>query len=278
LRQALTAARFSGADEPQQYAILQQTLQLLQDVPARANPPEIGSRVHHIVQSQLGVADPYAAVKQASTRQALELYPRLKAMVRESADPLGLAIRLSIAGNILDFAVSDQIADLWSTVERVVHQAYAIDDSPALKARLSRVEYLLYLADNAGETVFDRVLIETLGVPVIYAVKGGPVLNDVTLPGALEAGLDGCARLIDNGARAAGTVLSLCSAEFRRQFVEAPLVIAKGQANYETLSEAGEKVFCLLQAKCPVIAADLGVPLGSIVARQNRAPQAAAIA
>jgi hypothetical protein len=135
---------------------------------------------------------------------------------------------------------------------------------------------VLYLGDNAGETVFDRVLIEALEPPVLYAVKGGPVLNDATLDDALAAGLETCATIIDNGSRAPGTVLDLCSAEFRGAFDAAPLVIAKGQANYETLSEAGPRVFCLLQAKCPVIAEDMRVPVGSTIVRRSTGPRDAA--
>jgi len=167
------------------------------------------------------------------------------------------------------FGVSDQIADLWETVERVIRQPYAIDDSAILKSYLKTADHVLYLADNAGETVFDRVLIEALPAPVIYAIKSSPYVNDAIMPDALAAGLDTCATLISNGAQAAGTLLPLCSQLFRDHFENAPLIIAKGQANYETLSDTGAKVFCLLQVKCPIIGLDLDVPVGSIIARQS---------
>ncbi len=197
------------------------------------------------------------------------MYPRLKALVQQSEDPLALAIRISVAGNIIDFAVSDQIADLWETVERVTRQPYAMDDTATLRARLKTASHILYLADNAGETVFDRVLIEALPIPVIYAVKGSHVVNDATMGDAVAAGLDTCANIISNGAQASGTILSLCSESFLQAFNDAPLIIAKGQANFETLSAAGENIFCLLQAKCPMIARHLDVPVGSIIARQS---------
>ena len=268
LRQALSAARLSGADETQQHSILQHTLSLLQNIPPGANPPEIGYQVHQIVSDIVGTEDPYRATKKLSTNQALKLYPKLKTLVQQSDDPLALAIRLSIAGNIIDFGVSEQIADLWETVERVILQPYAIDDVAAFKACLKIADHVLYLADNAGETVFDRVLVEILPIPVVYAVKSSPFVNDAIMQDALAAGLDTCTTLISNGAQAAGTVLSLCSETFRRQFEDAPMIIAKGQANYETLSDAGAKVFCLLQVKCPIIGLDLNVPVCSIVARQ----------
>jgi damage-control phosphatase, subfamily I len=268
LRQALRAARISGADEIQQYSALQNTLSLLQNLPVDANPTEIGYRIHQIVREIVDTPDPYQAIKMISTQQAMAFYPKLKAMVQQSRDPLALAIRLSIAGNIIDFGVSDQIADLWETVERVISQPYAVDDSEIFKDYLKTASYVLYLADNAGETVFDRLLIESLPVSVIYVVKSSPFVNDALMSDALAAGLDSCATLISNGAQAAGTILSLCSETFREHFENAPLIISKGQANYETLSDAGPKVFCLLQVKCPVIGLDLGLPVGSIIARQ----------
>lgn len=269
MSQALRAARLSGANEPQQLSTLKQTLTLLQDMNPSTTPPEIGYQVNQMVREMLGAKDPYRDIKRTSTQQALQLYPRLKEMVQKSEDPLAMAIRLSIAGNIIDFAVNDHVVDLWATVDRVAHQPYAIDDTALLQDRLQKADYVLYLADNAGETVFDRVLIESISVPVIYVVKESPIVNDATAEDAVAAGLDTCTTVIDNGTSATGTVFALCSDSFRQQFDHAPLIIAKGQANFETLSEAGTNVFCLLQVKCPMIGRHLNVPVGSIVARQS---------
>jgi uncharacterized protein with ATP-grasp and redox domains len=138
-----------------------------------------------------------------------------------------------------------------------------------MREKLAAAGHVLFLADNAGETVFDRVLVETLPVPVLYAVKGGPILNDATMEDAIAAGLDQCATLSSTGSDAPGTIVALCSKGFRRQYSAAPLIIAKGQANYETLSDAGPRVFCLLQVKCPVIGRDIGAPVGSIILRRS---------
>jgi uncharacterized protein with ATP-grasp and redox domains len=269
LRQALEAARLAGAGQDQQKAVLERVLDLLKQIEPASTPPEIGDRVHRIVRQEAGDGDPYQAVKQASTRQALSLYPRMKALVAESDNPLDVAVRLSIAGNIIDLGPNLEY-DLWATVERVLAQPFAIDDGTAFREALARADRALYLADNAGETVFDRVLIEWLGVPVTYVVKGGPTLNDATREDALAAGLDQVAEIVSNGTDAPGTILARCSEAFRRLYDEAELVIAKGQANYETLSEEGPKVFFLLQAKCPVIARDAGVPVGSIVLKRGQ--------
>ena len=269
LRQALTAARMVTDDEPAQHAVMTETLALLQRLPADVTPPQIAFEVHGIVRERLGVADPYRDAKADSTRLALDLYPRLKDLVAASADPLDAAVRLAIAGNIIDFGMSDTVPDLWATVERVMAAPLAIDHLDALRESLDAANHVLYLADNAGETVFDRVLIEQLSPPVIYAVKGSAVLNDATREDALTAGLDVCCTIVDNGSAAPGTILDLCSAQFRDAFDAAPVIIAKGQGNYETLSDAGPRVFCVLQAKCPVIARDLGAPVGGSIVRRS---------
>jgi len=269
LRQALSAARRAGAENPQQQQVIAKVLRALQAVKPGESPAEIAYMIHGIVREEVGVSDPYLEAKKKSTREALAMYDKLKSLVSGSDDPLETAIRISIAGNIIDLAVSDSDHDLWNTVERVLCQPFAINDVEELRHKLDEADSILFLGDNAGETVFDRVLVEKLEPPVIYAVKGGLMLNDATMDDAIAAGLDGSATLVSTGSDATGTVLSLCSDEFRKAFDEARLVIAKGQANYETLSDAGPKVFCLLQVKCPVIEEDVGAPVGSIIARRS---------
>jgi len=291
LRQALEAARMARADEERQRAILDRTMALLRDVPLESTPPEIGDRVHRIVRQLTGNNDPYAAVKAESTREALRLYPRLKALVAEDGDRLERAIRIAIAGNVIDLATGVSF-DLEEGLERILHQPFAINDLAAFKRALSEARSILYLADNAGETVFDRILIEALSLPVTYAVKGGPVINDATVADALAAGLGEVAEVVSTGSDAPGTILSRCSAEFRNLYERAELIIAKGQANYETLSddasarsnlaspleprdkradvsEEGGRLFFLLKVKCPVIARDIGAPVGSIVLKRG---------
>jgi len=253
---------------------MKRTLAALQNLGPEETPPEIAHKVHRVVREEVSAADPYAEAKAEGTRLALELYPRLKELVATSDDPLGTSIRLSIAGNIMDLGVGEEYGDVWESVERALTQPLAIDDEPALRHRLRPADHVLFVGDNAGETVFDRVLVETLEMPVVYAVKEGPVLNDATMEDALAAGLDGCATLVSIGLDAPGTILPLCSEAFRRRFAEAPVIIAKGHGNYESLSEEGPSVFCLLQVKCPVIGEDIGAPTGSIVVRQGSVREA----
>lgn len=268
LRQALSAARRVGASEAVQQIILSKTMTVLQALPARSTPPEIAYKVHQIVRQETATVDPYKLAKDQATDEALALYPVLKKKVATAVDPLEIAVRIAIAGNIIDLGVSDNY-DIKTTLNRVLTQPFAINDLPALRQALSECRSVLYLADNAGETVFDRVLIETLNKPVTYVVKGGPIINDATREDAISAGIDQIAELIDNGSQAPGTLFEQCSAFFLQRFEQAELVIAKGQANYESLSEKPAPLFFLLQAKCNVIARDLGIAEMDIVIKQQ---------
>jgi hypothetical protein len=268
VRQALDAARQLGADERKQKAVVEGVLELLKGIDLSFTPPQIGDQVHRLVRQELGDSDPYRSFKETATREALALLPRLRRVLEEAEDPLETGVRLSIAGNIIDAGIHSSY-ELWPTVERVLSQPFAVEDMDPLRRSLANAPKVLYLADNAGETVFDRLLIECLEAPVVYAVKGSPILNDATIEDAQMAEVDRVAELLGTGSNAPGTILERCSKPFQQVFAEAPLVIAKGQANYETLSERGSKVFFLLQAKCPVIAGDLGVPVGGLVLRRG---------
>jgi len=270
LRQALEAARLAGADEAQQYRVLMEVAGEMQQFKLDSTPPEMAHRSHRITRRTAHNHDPYQRAKQASTRQALAMYPGLKELVANAEDPLETAVRLSIAGNIIDLGVGREHDNLESTVERVLAQPFAIGHLAAFREALVGAEGVLFLADNAGETVFDRILIETLETPVTYVVKGGPILNDATREDAVEAGLDQVAAIIDTGCDVPATILHHCSPEFCQTFDQAELIIAKGQGNYESLSGSGAPVFFLLLAKCPVIAQHLGVPVKSVILKQER--------
>ena len=269
-RQSLEAARFSDADEEGQKQVLFTTLEVLKNMDPTSTPPQLTSRIHQTVREVTGITDPYQALKEKSTQEALSLYPRLKQLVRKANDPLTTAIKLAIAGNIIDYGRPDEI-DLVKIIEQSAQQSLAINHLPELIGQLKSVPWVLYLADNAGETVFDRVLIEELSpLPVKYVVKGGASLNDATRKDALEAGIGEVAEIVDTGYAAAGIIPECSSPEFLGLLEKAPLIIAKGQGNYESLSEYGDdRLFFLLQAKCEILSRDIGVPLKSWIVKQG---------
>jgi len=272
LRQALESARMATQDEAVHEQVLREALRAVARSDMRQSPPAMGQRIHRLIRGLTGKCDPYRRIKERFNGLALELHPKLKARVERSGDPIEAAVRLAIAGNIMDCGVNNDLDE--THVRQAVENALAEPlngDTTALVAAIAAAEDILYLADNAGEIVFDRLLIEQMPrQKVTVAVRGGAVINDATVDDARRAGLFQLVEVIDNGSDAPGTILEDCSADFRQRFSEAGLVIAKGQGNYETLSEVDKDIFFMLKAKCPVIARDIGCEVGALVLRRRR--------
>lgn len=268
-QQALNVTRMIAADEETTHRILLEVSALLPKIPAGATPPEIGREVYRIASRLTGVDDPYRRVKESCTQQALALYPDLKERVRSADDRLRKAIRIAIAGNVIDFG-SNMPFDMEKDLESILYQRFAIDHYEAFTAALAEARAVLYIADNAGETVFDRVLIEELGKPVTYVVRERPIINDALMEDAIAAGVDEVADIISSGTDAPGNILRLCSDEFLRVYDVSDFIISKGQGNYEGLSGENKPIFFLLKAKCKVIADHIGVEQGSIILKRSR--------
>ena len=268
-RQARDAAARMGLSLERTETLLAEVRRELTQIPVDVTPPVRASRIHALVRDVSGDPDPYRSAKSEATRHALSLYPRLRQLLEQADDPLDTAVRLAIAGNIIDLGVASEY-DLEASIERVLAQPLTIDHTGRLQEALQEAREVLYLADNAGETVLDRLLIEVLKPPVTYVVKGGPAVNDATREDALAAGLEGVCEIIDNGAAILGTLLERCTPELQRRFAKADLVIAKGMANYESLSGSRWGLFFLLQAKCAVIAGHIGVPERSLLVLEDQ--------
>lgn len=279
VRQALDALRQVCDHDAEIDRILKVVLIEIAAFDRALSPPDMGRVIHAIVREELGHSDPYRAIKKRSTQEALSVMPQVRERIERSKRPFYTAVRFCIAGNIMDYALAsswreNQLSDTLATAESQPLDEGQVDE---LKQAIDQAETILWLADNAGETVFDRLLIEQLsGRRIIYAVKQSPVINDATREDAREAGLGPLVELIDNGTDAPGTILPLCSATFCEAFDRADVVIAKGQANFETLNEADRDVHFLTQIKCAVIARHYGYGVGdwivttpSALARRN---------
>lgn len=270
VRQALDAARMATSDPAVHEQVLRETLRLAATMRFDRPPPWMGQQIHRLLRVATGNEDPYRQEKRRSNELAGKLYPGLKRQVKRSADPFTTALRLAIAGNIIDFGCKSRISD--EEVHRAIDSAMTDElDGAAveeLRGAVARAGDILYLADNAGEIVLDRLLIEEMPVDrVTLVVKRSPIINDATREDAEAAGLTSLVPVIDNGSDVPGTILELCSASFRDRFDRCDLVISKGQGNYETLSGVDGKVFFLLKAKCPVIARDIGCEVDRMVIR-----------
>lgn len=218
----------------------------------------------------MGDADPYREIKDQSNAFALRLYPLFREKARASGDSLGAALRLAIAGNVIDYGASRHVSEalMSATIENALDAPLDAARVQEFREAVEAADTILYLADNAGEIVFDRLLLEHLPLDrVTVAVRGTPTINDATMADARTAGLTDVLRVIDNGSDVPGTALAECSAEFQRAFAQADLIIAKGQGNLETLLGCSQRICFLLLCKCPLVAELLGCGVGDMIIR-----------
>ena len=273
--QALKVARFATDDENVHEQVWREIVRAAGRMDLSKPPALMGRYIHQTVRRFSGNEDPYRPLKEHFNQLALKYLPKLQERVQGSNDPLETAVRLAIAGNIIDFAVRTDFDD--DMLDHAIEESLTADMPKSslddFRRAVSRAQNILYLGDNAGEIVFDRLLLEQLPTEKItFAVRGGPVINDATMADARTSGITDLVEVIDNGSDVAGTIVSMCSEDFRRRFAAADLIIAKGQGNYETLDHPDKVIFHLLKVKCPVIAQDIGCEVGSVVLQRNNTP------
>lgn len=264
-RQTLDAVQRVSDDPAFHERVVREVAGWVQTSDLSQPPPVLAQRIHRLLRELTHVADPYANAKARDNALALSLLPELHERLVLSDDPLYLAVRLAIAGNLIDLGPKHELSaqEILRTIRQVETEPFS-GDIESFRRAAADARDILYLADNAGEIVLDRLLIEELGASrVTVAVRGVPVINDATLADARAAGLYEVAEVISNGSDAPGTVLSDCSEAFQERFRKAELVISKGQGNFETLSGAPRDISFLFKVKCPVVAKKAGLPLGS---------------
>ena len=279
VRQTIDAVRFATSDTAVHQKVLREVLKAASEMDFAQSPPEMGQYIHRLIREHSGNSDPYREIKDRFNRLALGICLMFAQRIETARDPLEACVKLAIAGNAIDFGPNGDYdgRKLAEAVERSLASPLRGAGVHELREAVEKARKVLYLGDNAGEIVFDRLLIERLPRDkVTFAVRGAPVLNDATMADARAACLTELVEVIDNGADVPGTVLAECSQVFRDHFDEADLVIAKGQGNYETLSDVPKDVFFLLMVKCPVIAARVGFEVGEIVVKRSNAPTASA--
>ena len=275
LKQTLEAARIAGVDEAVQKKLLNKVLKEITRFPLTASPPEMGRIIYRLVREISGKDDPFKEIKKRSNQLALNLYPKLKKRVRNSEDKLLAAVELAIAGNVIDYGVKNSL-DIEKELEEILGEDFPsankkIFEFEEFRNDLEGVSSLLYLADNAGEIVFDKILIEELkelNKEIVFALRNEPVINDALKEDAYDCGIDKYARIVSNGSDAPGTILKFCSDEFLKLYQNAEMVISKGQGNFEALSTEKGRIYFLFKVKCPVLAKDIGCELGSMVLKK----------
>ncbi len=264
MQQAYRTAKLATDDDQKIKTVLDSVGDMIKTVSMENTPPETGNLIYHKIREVTHNYDPYKEIKQRNIQEALDLYPELKDLVKKSDDPLLTAIRIAVAGNVIDLGVNKKF-DIKEDIQKILKQKFAAFDYIAFKEHLNKAKSILYLGDNAGESVFDRILIEQIGKPATFVVREVPVINDCIIDDARASGLNEVAEIISSGSTAPATILNLCNNDFLNRFEKADIVISKGQGNYEGLSQVKRSVFFMLKAKCKVIANDLEVKENDIV-------------
>ncbi len=280
-KQAIQACTMLGLAESRIKNILDRIAYVLPAFSLSATPPEMGQTIHKIIREETGNHDPYKQLKIRSNELALALYPTLKHKVKTAKNPLFKAVELAIAGNIIDYGACSDL-DLQDELDKIIAaEEQRIDrEVPTLFnysgfiKHLREARTLLYLADNAGEIIFDKILIKEIrnmyhNKDIYVAVRGSPIINDCTLEDAIQCGIDKIAHLITTGSDAPGVILHLCSKEFREVYEKSDFIISKGQGNFESLVDEEKILFYMFIVKCPVLAKALGCKMRDVILKNN---------
>jgi uncharacterized protein with ATP-grasp and redox domains len=275
MSQALRAARAATDDEEVQRKVVNAVAGLIPELSLGLKPPEIAQRGYRLISQITGNNDPFHQAKVEANRTALALWPQLKQLVEQSADGLFTACRLAILANSFDFGPNFVHGDIEAVIDEAAMRSLplAVNNYDQFWSSLNNSRSLLYLGDNAGEIVFDRLLIEEIHrvkeLETYFVVRESPVINDVTVDDALAVDMGQVAKVVSNGSDAPATILSQCSEGLQQLFRSADVIIAKGQGNYESLEGEPGDIFFLLRAKCPLLAELLGVSVGDCVLKRK---------
>ena len=238
------------------------------------NPPLNAAPLYEAMAELLKSDDLYAEFKKASSQKAKAFLPLCKNKIEHAQNKLFEATKTAVAGNVIDLAAV-MLYDLEEELEKIYHTPFAIDDFKALEAQLGKTKTLVYLADNAGEEIFDKLYIQTIkeffpNIEIYYFVRGRPIINDLTCKDALASRMDEVATIIDSGVPTPGLVIELMNEKSRGIFEKAECIIAKGMGNYECLGETkGLPIFFLFKVKCNVVAQAVGAQLGDIICKRG---------
>ena len=268
LNQTLSLIERKVTDDARARQVLHAALDALQDFdnPDITGVPELAGRLYRALSLALDNPDPFAEEKRAANRMMLAILPRLREIVDMAEDRFAAAVAFAVAGNIIDFGAHPDL-DVSTAIDMVLAASeapFAINHVEKLQQAVTAANTILYIGDNTGEILADRLLIEQLPTgKTTFVVRGGVVLNDITMDDAVFAGIDALCPVITTGSAVPGVSFSQASKEFLDAFAAADVVIAKGQGNYEGIYPVAKReVFFLMKVKCDVIAQHIGAATG----------------
>lgn len=268
--QALRASRVAGLDDAATLEVLKRVGASISQINLSDPPPKVGKMIYSLVAQISGKSDPYAPIKREHIAMAKSLLPQMERYIAGAEDPVDAALRTAAAGNVIDLGALKTVGNVEQTLQRALNMRHKLWNIIPLKQKIAQAKSVLVLGDNAGETVFDLVMMKTLkntfpNIRIFYSVRGGPAINDATYEDAVASGIDQVAEIISTGSAAPGILLDEVSEEFIGVFYDADIVISKGQGNYETLNDIDRQIFFVMTVKCEVVSRHLNVPVGESV-------------
>jgi uncharacterized protein with ATP-grasp and redox domains len=278
IKQLLKVSKRLNVDKDLEQKTAKQVFEMMSQIEFNESNPLVMSKTWDIVTRSFNNANPYKELKQMYNELLLSVYDETDVLIQNDKDAFKAALKMSIIGNLIDLGAKHTFTkqDVLNKIKNYKTIELAIDSSQRLKEQVMDAQTLLYIGDNCGEIVLDKLFIKTLkrlnaDLTVYFAVRGGPIINDVTIEDAKMVHMEDVAHVISSGVAAPGTLLEQLSDTFVDLFHQADVVIAKGQGNYESLSEIDkDNLFLVLMAKCELVANTLGVGLLDIVVKQNK--------
>jgi uncharacterized protein with ATP-grasp and redox domains len=271
MTQAFNTVKATTNDLSVQREVLNRVAETISYTDLEKTPAAISQPVYEIVSRVTGIKDPYADLKRQTNKEALKLLSALQHMLSKAEDPLKIALHIAVAGNIVDIGIGHTF-DLEKDVFTILSIPFSIDNMELFKEDIQPGRRLLYLGDNSGEIVFDRLLIQVLkekGVEVTFCVKSGPIINDALMEDAHAVGMTEMVPVIETGSNDIGINLHNCSDQFLKALEETDIILAKGHGNFETCSDLPYNFYFLLKAKCRVVAQALAVTMGDIIFKKS---------
>ncbi len=276
ITQAIRSSKIHSKNKEESLKVVRNVVRILTDIDHSLPPPIISEDVYKTIQETLGIADPYKEIKKKYNDIALDYCDFAYARIRNAEDKLLCALKLSLAGNIIDFGGEQDSFSIEETINDTIHSGFHVNEIDKFKSDLKKANSLILLADNAGEAVFDKILLEMIKemyptLDIYVFVRGGNIINDITIEEAKYIGLDSVANIIESPKAIPGFWPEFCDGECEDIWKSADLVISKGQGNFETLSEISDKrIYFLFIVKCRVVAEFLKLKKFSKIFMQNR--------
>ncbi|WP_321470764.1 ARMT1-like domain-containing protein [Halarcobacter sp.] len=268
------ATKVLNLDEELSKSIMKEVRKRAENFSFVDTPPFVAKDVYQYLAKRTNLEDPLEKIKQKSIQKAISYVPFIEEKIKNSEDKLFTAIKAAVAGNVIDFSTKEEFS-LDDEINSIFETEFAINDYEVFKKELEKTNSLIILSDNAGENVFDKILIKTIKniypkLTIYYATREKPIINDITTKEALQIGIDKYCNVISTGVDTPGLEKKQASRDFLELFDKTPLVLSKGMGNFECLENYHDKkIFFLFKVKCEVVANTISRNLGEIVLKRG---------